>query len=331
MTEGAAEVDLMSLLSKANDLGRPGARDVLPVASLVLLVAGLFAAGAPGRSPDMRRALLVAGHLSVIDFGLLILSIVAISIFLQPVISVLVALLQDRVRWRLARSISLARARHKKSLREMTEDRLHRLYRELDIRNAEPEAGAQLEGDVEELSEKLRQYPRVGRVRATKLGNILAAAEEDAGSPYGLDSRVVLPRLELLLPPSAEKELSSRRDDLVFASRFCATLLLAAIVSAGMLARYGAWLLIPATVAVFASLSYRNAIAAAVAYGELLRVVFGLYRFLIYEAFHFPLPRSLAEEQEMGRELTEFFHTGYSPGVMYAHTQSILKKDVSEA
>jgi hypothetical protein len=323
MTEGAAEVDLMSLLSKANDLGRPGARDVLPVASLVLLVAGLFAAGAPERRPDMRRALLVAGHLSVIDFGLLILSIVAMSIFLQPVISALVALLQDRPRWRLARSISHARARHKRALRQMAEDSL---YRKLDVRNAEPEARAQLEGDIEELSEKLRQYPRFGRVRATNLGNIMAAAEEDAGSPYGLDSRVVLPRLELLLPPSAEKELSSRRDDLVFASRFCATLLLTAVVSAGMLARYGLWLLIPATAAVFASLSYRNAVAAAVAYGEMLRVVFGLYRFLIYEAFHWPLPESPDEEQSMGRSLTEFFYTGYSD-MIYAHRlQPISKK-----
>src|SRR5206468_12769867 len=102
----------------------------------------------------------------------------------------------------------------------------------------------------------------------------LAAAEEDAGRPYSLDSRVALPRLELLLPESAEKELNARRDDCMLASRFCATLLLAVIVSAVLLAKDGVWLLIPASVAVFAWMSYRNAIAAAVAYGEMLRVVF---------------------------------------------------------
>jgi hypothetical protein len=72
----------------------------LPIASLVLLVAGLLAAGAPGR-PNVHRALLAAQHLSVIGFGLLVLTIVALSIFLQPVISAVVAMLEDRVRWPL--------------------------------------------------------------------------------------------------------------------------------------------------------------------------------------------------------------------------------------
>ena len=328
----------MSLLSKANDVSRPGVRDVLPVASLVLLVGGLVFAGAPG-SLRINRALLAAQHLSVVGFGLLVLTIGAMSIFLQPVISGITALLQDKVHWRLIRLISYRVSRRKRNRRDMTQHMIDHLYQlaseradrrstqsgtiELTTQEQEQIAGradtlsASELDEIEELSDRLRRYPAHGRVRATTLGNILAAAEEDAGRPYGLDSRVALPRLEPLLPESAAKELNAKRDDLTFATRFCATLVLAMLASTLLLITDGIWLLLPVSVAVFAILSYMNAVTAAVAYGEMLRVIFDLHRFLLYKAFYLPLPANSEEDRAIGYKLTEFFETGVSSGFNY--------------
>ena len=243
---GGPEVDLISLLSKANDVSRPGVRDVLPVASLVLLVGGLIFAGAPG-PPRINKVLLAAQHLSVIGFGLLVLTIGAMSIFLQPVISGITGLLQDKAHWRPMRLISYRVSRRKRKRRDMTQRTIEGLYQLAAERALTAPGQAQFAdrahtpneselGEIEELSDRLRRYPAHGRVRATTLGNVLAAAEEDAGRPYGLDSRVALPRLEPLLPESAAKELDAKRDDLMFAARFCATLVLATLVSALLLA-----------------------------------------------------------------------------------------------
>jgi len=342
-------VDLLSLLSRASDVGRPGVRDILPVGSLVLLVAGLVAAGAPGHSPNIHRAFIVAQHLSVIGFGLLVLVIVATSIFLQPVISGFGALLQDNVSW-----VPPITGWYKWRRREETQRRLHGLYHKLGLSEEDPyymedfslqmqgssgygrqqslpdyerlqlfsrRLGA-IEGDEpQKLSERLRRYPSSGRVRSTTLGSIIAAAEKDAGGPYGLDGRVALPRLELLLADHQAKALSSRRDDFLFALRFCSTLLLGAVASALLLANYGIWLLVPGFTLVFAWVSYRNAIAAATAYGEILRVVFDLYRFDLYRACHLPLPDDIQREKDLARALTLFLQTGVPIPVSYVYVQ----------
>lgn len=57
-------MDVLSLLSKANDTSRASVRDVLPVGSLVLLLAALVAGGAPASPPDVRRALDLAATLT---------------------------------------------------------------------------------------------------------------------------------------------------------------------------------------------------------------------------------------------------------------------------
>ena len=293
-------MDILSLLSRASNVGRPGTRDILPIASLVLLVAGLIAAGAPRRRPNIHSALSLAQHLSVIGFGLLVLIIVAMSIFLQPVVSGIVALLQDRAQRPFIARLSRPLMRHEYRKRRIPEDKLRQ--RLADMR-ANPTHWQQTD-ESDSLAEELRKYPSASRTKATRVGNILAAAEEDAGRPYGLDSRVALPRLELLLPESAEERLTSQRDDCFFALRFCATLILGVLASGLLLADDGIWLLIPVLAAVFAWLSYRNAVSAATSYGEVLRVVFDLYRFLLYDAYHLARPVNLNEEQDLGRLLS---------------------------
>jgi hypothetical protein len=305
-------MDIMSLLSKASDIVRPGARDVLPASSLVLLIAGLIIAGAPG-PVTVSRALKVAGHLSIVAFGLLVLAIAAVSIFLQPIISGLIAIIQDKAQGAIARSISYRFSRQQRTRRDKARERITELYQYEEQGSIDDAQRMELEA----LAERLRQFPSAGRVRSTELGNVLAAAEENAGQAYGLDSRVALPRLEPLLPDSATKELASRRADCLFASRFCATLILGTIVSAALLASDGIWLIVPAVTLMFSWLSYKNAIAATVVYGETIRVQFELYRLLLYKAYQYPLPASFTEEQALGRQLSLFFRTGLGAPAHY--------------
>jgi hypothetical protein len=311
-------MDIISLLSKASDLARPNARDILPVGSLALLIAGLIIAGAPGRV-SVTKALGAASHLSIASFGLLILTVAAMSILLQPLIFGLVAIIQDKAQDAITRSISERLSRRHRIRRDKTRERLLELYRN----EQQGTINAAEQRELEALAVRLRQYPSVGRVRSTSLGNTLAAAEEDAGRPYGLDSRVALPRLEPLLPESAAKELNSRRTDCLFASRFCATLLLTTIASGLLLAGDGIWLTVPAIFLVFAWLSYKNAISATVVYGETLRVQFELHRLLLYKAYQLPQPSSLQEERQLGEQLSLFFRTGFRKSEPYFYNDKV--------
>ena len=296
-------MDLMSLLSRAADATKPGTRDILPVGSLVLLVIALVAGGAPGKAPSFRRFVDWAGQLGAVGLALIVLAIIAASIFLQPIVTAVSAVIEGRVAWmplRLAMHpfVLLTMAR-----RRRTQDRYDALTKRLrDAAYLDPDQRAELSG----LSDRLRRYPREGRVRLTQLGNILAAGEEDAGQPYGLDARVVLPRLEILVRDEPSKQVAARRDDLTFSTRFCATLLLSVVVSTALLAPHLlSWaVVVPGVALVLAVLAYRNAIAAAVAYAEALRMLFDLERKFLYVAMGVPLPARSRDEYETGRAIT---------------------------
>lgn len=308
----------MSLLSKAADAARPGARDILPVASLVLLLFGLVAGGAPGRTPTFAGALRSADKIGVVGFGLVVLAVVGASILLQPVIIAIGAVLQGRMSAPLLRRLGQQLAWRKRYRQRHLMARLQ----ELEIQLAQ---GTHLtyadEAELERLGEQIRLYPATASVRPTTLGNVVAAGEQDAGRPYGLDARLALPRLELLLPDSTAKLLASRRDDLGFSLRFCSTLLMAAVASVALLAAQlnSLAILIPILTTVFAWLSYRNAIAAAVTYAETLRVVFDLHRFLLYEALRYPLPTDLDDEHKAANQINGFLASGVINPWPYLH------------
>jgi hypothetical protein len=308
----------MSLLSKASDAARPGAREILPVGSLVLLVVGLVASGAPAQAPSFDKAMTWANSLSGVGLGLLVLVIIGASIVLQPVIVAVGAALQGRMSAPVLRWIGRELAWRKKRRRRHARARLHELSYRIERGETLDEAGR---AELEMLAERVRRYPATGHVRPTVLGNVIAAGEEDAGRPYGLDARLALPRLELLLPESAATLLSSRGDDLGFAVRFCSTLSLAAVASAALIGEHLASraALIPVLAAAFAWLSYRNAVAAATAYAEALRVVFDLHRFLLYEALRRPLPQDLDNEREEAERIMHLLGSGVAASWQYVH------------
>ena len=162
-----------------------------------------------------------------------------------------------------------------------------------------------------EAIDRLGESPSAADVMPTVLGTVLRAADSYPFHRYRLDTRFMLPRLLRVVPAEARHEFEERREDLQFATELSGALILASVVTFAFLYDDGAWLLLPLGCLVLAWAAYRNAIAAAVSYGEVLRVVFDLYRHLLYEALRLPPPRSLEDERALAESIRMEFRFGY--------------------
>lgn len=157
----------------------------------------------------------------------------------------------------------------------------------------------------------LHYFP-VNQVMPTKLGNILRAAEERSQVYYGLDAFVCFPRLWLLLPDNVKMELTEARNTLnTGASLWLWSLLF-------ILWGFIAWWAILIGI-LCAYLSYQWMLNSAIIYGDLLESTFDLYRFELYKALHFPLPTSPQDEQEKGRQLTNYLWKSIFPSITFEH------------
>jgi hypothetical protein len=342
-------VDILAALSKAADVTKPGIRNQLPIASVVFVAAALIAAGAPQHRPSMSQFTHVVERLGGVGLTLLILAIVATSILLQPLLSFLDGILSGLAgpRW-LGWLTRRATIRHQQLSRKYevllitaSEQLEYYAYterrRQQDVVNSgEPDErafdrsflSAALDPHLQEIRDKLnraaaalRRYPKnLENVRATVLGNVLSAAEENAGGRYGLDTAVVLPRLEPVLPEATAKRITGHRDDLQFAVRLASALIVAAIASIILLLpaaiatdvdRFNPiWFCVSAGALLLAWASYRNSVAAGLQYGEALAVAFDLDRFHLYEMLHLPLPHDPRAERELAGLVSTALLTG---------------------
>lgn len=151
------------------------------------------------------------------------------------------------------------------------------------------------------LDRRLEVRTPSGELMPTDLGNILRAAETRPLDKYGLDVLVCWPRLWLLLPESATKDLTAARASLDASVRTCLWGLLFLVWSVW------AWWAVPAGVATVL-LAYRSAMAAAGTYGSLVESAFDVYRLDLYKkAGWSEPPKSIAEQIEWGKKLTKYF------------------------
>lgn len=151
-----------------------------------------------------------------------------------------------------------------------------------------------------------QKFPLPTQLMPTRLGNILRAAERRPLEKYGLDGVICWPRLWLLLPEAAKKDIQEARADLNNAARFWLWSLLF-IGWAGL----GAWWAIPLGVAAALFAYFGWAIAAAITYGDLIEAAFDLYRHLLYDSLRWKLPPDPNEERRVGRQLTEYLWRGF--------------------
>ena len=302
-------MSVSDLIGFGRDMGtRFALIGLLPGGFLALFVLALVWSGAPGDAPDLDRVLDHARDLDAWAGGLLFLALVVTALVLQPLQLGLVRALEGYWPARV-RALGL--------------DRQQRRYDTLATaaapRAAMPDA-AELAAMADAESRLRRLFPAdPAWLLPTRLGNALRAAETRAGEPYGLDAVVAWPRLYPLLPDGVRALVDDQRDGLDLAARFCAVFAAAAVVSLVLLVTHGWWLLVPAGCLLLAWLSYRGAIAAAVAYGEGIRAAIDLHRFDLLTAMHLPLPATLEQERAVNEQLSLFLRQSWPVDFVYEH------------
>lgn len=154
---------------------------------------------------------------------------------------------------------------------------------------------------------------------ATKIGNILKAAEQRPRDKYGLDTVIVWPRLWLVMPDTARQELASARRSLdasVAAAVWAALFAVVVLALLGFSPVHAWWLggvgFLSGT-AVAASVIYWWVPNRASVFGALVESAFDLYRFGLYEQLRWPAPSQPATEQSSGRVLTAYLWRGHVP------------------
>ncbi|MER5756896.1 hypothetical protein [Streptomyces sp. NPDC002088] len=154
--------------------------------------------------------------------------------------------------------------------------------------------------------------PTPDRLMPTRLGNILAAAEQQADR-YGMDAVTAWPRLYTALPEpftilfgqaaaSLELMISVSALGGLFA-------LVACPVAAVILPWYWAPLLLWAG-GLLAWAGYRGALGAAARYGELVRTAFDVHRWLLLDAMGLSRPESWAAELRQWEQIHQLWQRG---------------------
>jgi hypothetical protein len=244
-----------------------------------------------------------------------------VAVLLQPLQLSLVRVLEGGYPWflgsGLARKVKVWRKRRlEKAVQDkvdkagaLPDDAMNRKQRDAFVQ----QAGAE--------SSKLRsRFPMPEHlIRATALGNALAAMEDTAGAAYNLDTVVVWPRLYPVLGEQVRAIVDDLRDGMDAAARLAATGALTAIATVGLLAWHSGWrtllALVPLAIAV---LAYVGAVQAAMSFGAAVRVAFDLHRFDMLRGLRLAVPKDQNAERADNRALSDFLRQGVPIPFTYA-------------
>lgn len=285
--------------------------DIIPSLVFFLVILALIWSGAPAGEPCFQKVLIQIKALEVKESIFLTVALIIFSLVLQPLQLYLIRFLEGY--WGHRRpAVWLTKmriAKHNQRRQKLEEGQTCE-----DKAALTPFAREQMG----RAAEKLRQlYPAEHRLLPTTLGNIMRAAEDLPGTRYGLDAIVLWPRLYPLLPKELTSILADQRNQLDLAGRFCLGFLLLAPISAVFIWRYIWWWLIPGLSLFLGWISYRAAIAAALAYGEGINTAFDLYRFKLLKSLHLPLPTDRDSEKKANQKLSDFLRQGISANFKY--------------
>jgi multisubunit Na+/H+ antiporter MnhG subunit len=264
--------------------------NVAPALLLIGIVQTLIVAGTPKQAPDVYRLIRRLDDYGWVGVAVLVVGAVLLALLLEPLELATIRFMEGY--WNsfgyLAPMAELGvwiQSRRRARMRWITRE----------VSGGEEASTA---------SRKLDDLPRLWPLLPTSLGNALRAMEERAGSPYGLDALSAWPRLYEALPETTVKRAADMRNALDTAARLCLSLLLAAGVSAGLLAMHGWWLLAPAAMLALAVVAYRAAVAAARNYGNTVCAIFDVHRLKLLQLMRIEMPPSLNAEFEINRVLT---------------------------
>lgn len=172
----------------------------------------------------------------------------------------------------------------------------------LDLRTASPDlVRAVVVGS--ESQRALGSYPAVREILPTRLGNVLRSYERSAGSAYGIDPLIAVPRLAMVATDREIAYVQNQRVQLELALRTSLMGLLAVAVTLVVMARHGLWLLLALAPYTVAYLSYRGAVALAHEYGTSITVLIDLSRTELYRRMGMKQPTSTEEERRTNATL----------------------------
>jgi hypothetical protein len=299
--------------------------NVIPSTVATLIVLGIVWSGAPSQPPRLSRALEMGTGLDVGEAVLLLFAVTVVALVSQPLQRSLVRALEGYwleqpfwplwlrrlatvwPRWRLGRLSALAD---------------HNPTQAATAGGAGWRLDAEWQRAATAAYQRWRRYPAEERLLASALGNALRAAEDDAGQRYGLETILVWPTLYVVLGERTRAIIDDQRTQLDVAARLAATLVVTAVVAAGLLARWWPWgVVVPVGLLGLAWLSYRAAVSAAVAYGDGLRLAFDLSRFDLLRTLYLPLPQDSDIELAANRRLSAFLALGKPLHAAYQHDQ----------
>lgn len=310
-------MNLGSLIEKsAPELGvRLSLVGLLPTTVLVLLVLTLVWGGAPTKSPNFAAVLAEIARYDAAQGLLLVLAILVLTLVLQPFQLLLVRLLEGY--WgtsKISETLSVFFVNRHREKRDCLQYKLDTLSKKIAT-----EGSSTREAEAGQLADRIEHFYPKSRLLPTTLGNVLRAGEENAGAPYGLDIITVWPRLYAILPERTAALVDDQRNQLDVAVRFCVTFGVATVASAGLLFQHGWWLAVPLASLVLAWMSYRGAVASALAYVLGIRTAVDLHRFELLRALHLPLPPDPQAEKQTNVLLSDFLRQGVPMDVRYDH------------
>jgi hypothetical protein len=284
---------------------------LLPTLVLFGFISALVAAGAPRHAPRWQALRDAARTWLAEDTVLLIAALLLLSLVLHPLQRSLVRLFEGY--WPPALGALAAWGTKRQALRRAA------LEQALRHEGAAAPDAATLRRMQSAAAALQAGFPRAERLLPTALGNALRAAEDRPLQVYRLDGVAVWPRLYPLLPETMRDVLGDARLQLDTALRSCAVFVVAGMVSAALLWRHGAWLLLSLGCLLLARLAYAAGVQAASSYGQCVVTAFDLYRFSLHTALHLPLPANAAEEHALNEQVSALLRQGGAPSVAYAH------------
>lgn len=170
-----------------------------------------------------------------------------------------------------------------------------------------------------------------GLLKPTRLGNVLAAAEEYPHQLYRLDAVLWWPRIAAVLPAAVRTQVDGALTPMLAMLNLSITLALVAAASGvamiamhGLRWQFGAFLLAEV---VLARVCYLAACTQAVDYGATVRVAFDLYRFDLLKQMHVPLPDNLFSERLLWELLNQWVYSYAPPWEIGAISDAALPAD----
>ncbi len=157
-------------------------------------------------------------------------------------------------------------------------------------------------------------------IAPTAIGNVIHAVDSYCRNVYGLDTALILPRLRTLMDPDTRNQLSTAHDQLALIEwlllsiiTICSLGTIIAVSTHHIILAAILWLLIlPASWYIL----HRAALAAALDYATVLRLVFDRERGKVFNMLGLSLPSSMDQSQEksLWEQLEQWLEYGEPPG-----------------